>query len=98
MFITPSFLIDVACIHHDGLSIYFPLMGRFSVHTASLVTVYIGVLTCHRMASRVSCLLFYKLTFHPLLPGWEPVTPDFISIALDLAHQSLQSKGSPYWR
>ena len=72
-------------------------MGHFGLSTAFLVLLYIGVLSCPRMASRVSCLL-HNLFVFPLLSGWEPVTINLLSIALDLAHQLLQSKGSLHQR
>jgi hypothetical protein len=48
-----------------------PLMGRFSLSTASLVLLYKGSPTCSVTASRVSCLLL--LPSHPLLPVAETV-------------------------
>jgi hypothetical protein len=62
IFITPSSF-DVLHIHQDGLSYLFPLMGCFSVCTASLVLVYIGVLSCPRTASRVSLSHTQSTTF-----------------------------------
>jgi hypothetical protein len=43
--ITSSSL-DVPCIHHDGLPYLFPLMGCFSVCTASPVLLYKESPTC----------------------------------------------------
>jgi hypothetical protein len=50
-----------------------PLMGRFSVSTASLVLLYKGSPTCPVMASRVSCLSSNLLPSRPLLPVVETV-------------------------
>jgi hypothetical protein len=86
---------------------YFPLMGRFSVSTASLVLLYKGSPTCPVLASRVSCLLMQSTPLPcPLLPVAETVfqativRPEvqhiliFISIILDYTQWSLQSKDS----
>jgi hypothetical protein len=82
-------------------------MGRFSLSTASLVLLYKGSPTCPVMASRVSCLSSNPFPLCPLLPVAETVLihdlatgqggstlSDLISMALDFAQQSLQSKGS----
>jgi hypothetical protein len=37
-------------------------MGCISLSTASLVLLYLEVLSCHRTASRVSCLTLYNVT------------------------------------
>jgi hypothetical protein len=71
-----SSIIDVAHIHLMDCLVSIPLMGRFSLSTASLVLLYKGSPTCPVMASRVSCLLvslaIYLLS-HPLLPVVETV-------------------------
>jgi hypothetical protein len=59
-------IIDVARIHLIDCLVSIPLMGRFSVSTASLVLLYKGSPTCPVTASRVSCLLIL-LAIHCLL-------------------------------
>jgi hypothetical protein len=53
--------------------ISIPLMGHFSVYTASLVLLYKGSPTCPVTASRVSCLSSNPLPSRPLLPIAETV-------------------------
>jgi hypothetical protein len=69
-------IIDVAHIHLMDCLVSIPLMGRFSLSTASLVLLYKGSHTCPVTASRVSCLLIF-LAIHrlsrPLLPVAETV-------------------------
>ena len=50
-----------------------PLMGRFSLSTASLVLLYKGSPTCPVTASRVSCLSNNSLSSRSLLPVVETV-------------------------
>jgi hypothetical protein len=80
-----------------------PLMGRFSLSTASLVLLYKGSPTCPVTASRVSCLSNNSLSSCSLLPVMETVPlyqaqrlscrgsalSILISIVLDFMQQSL---------
>jgi hypothetical protein len=59
-------IIDVARIHLMDCLISIPLMGHFSLSTASLVLLYKGSPTCPVTASRVSCLLI-SLAIYRLL-------------------------------
>jgi hypothetical protein len=59
-------IIDVVRIHLMDCLVSIPLMGCFSLSTASLVLLYKGSPTCPVTASRVSCLLI-PLAIHCFL-------------------------------
>jgi hypothetical protein len=58
-----------------------------------LVLVYIQDLTCHRLASRVSCHLFYKLVFALyFLPGRQPcLTSPLLHLTWHISRYSLRA-------
>jgi hypothetical protein len=66
-------IIDVARIHLMNCLMSIPLMGCFSVCTASLVVLYKGSPTCPVVAGRVSCLSSNLLPSRSLLPVVETV-------------------------